>query len=69
MPAAAVRQRVQALFGITGRKGRVGGDVCLDVKALGLTGEEHRKLHYLSTRGDSGIPRVEVKFVDTGRNT
>ncbi len=29
VPAAAVRQRVQALFGITGRKGRVGGDVCL----------------------------------------
>ena len=25
VPAAAVIQRVQALFGITGRKGRVGG--------------------------------------------
>ncbi len=25
VPAAAVRRRVQALFGITGRKGRVGG--------------------------------------------
>ncbi len=25
VPAAAVRQGVQALFGITGRKGRVGG--------------------------------------------
>ena len=28
VPAAAVIQRVQALFGITGRKGRVGGKVC-----------------------------------------
>ncbi len=27
VPAAAVIQRVQALFGITGRKARVGGDV------------------------------------------
>ena len=25
VPAAAVRRRVQALFGLTGRKGRVGG--------------------------------------------
>ncbi len=28
VPAAAVIRRVQALFGITGRKGRVGGRVC-----------------------------------------
>ncbi len=28
VPAAAVIQRVQALFGITGRKARVGGMVC-----------------------------------------
>ena len=28
VPAAAVIRRVQALFGITGRKGRVGGLVC-----------------------------------------
>ena len=27
VPAAAVIQRVQALFGFTGRKGRVGGQV------------------------------------------
>ena len=26
VPAAAVRQRVLALFGMTGRKGRVGGE-------------------------------------------
>ena len=29
VPAAAVIQRVQALFGITGRKGRVGGLISL----------------------------------------
>ena len=29
VPAAAVIQRVQALFGFTGRKGRVGGLVSL----------------------------------------
>ena len=28
VPAAAVIQRSQALFGFTGRKGRVGGEVC-----------------------------------------
>jgi hypothetical protein len=28
VPAAAVIQRVRALFGIIGRKGRVGGAVC-----------------------------------------
>ena len=29
VPAAAVIRRVQTLFGIIGRKGRVGGEVCL----------------------------------------
>ena len=29
VPAAAVRRRVQALFGLTGRKGRVGGRLSL----------------------------------------
>ena len=40
-----------------------------DVKAHGLTVEVHLKLCGLSTRGESGIPGVEVKFVDIGRNT
>ncbi len=40
-----------------------------DVKALGLTEEEHRKPPSSSAGEDGGIPRVEVKFVDTGRNT
>ena len=39
------------------------------MKAHGLTVEVHLKLSDLSTRGESGIPGVEVKFVDIGRNT
>ncbi len=31
--------------------------------------EVHLKLLDLGTRGESGIPGVEVKFVDIGRNT
>ncbi len=56
------------MFGITGRKGRVGLGKS-DVKAHGLTVEVHLKLLGLSIRGESGIPGVEVKFVDIGRNT
>ncbi len=40
-----------------------------DVKALGSSKEVHSKLANLSTREESGIPSVEVKFVDIGRNT
>jgi hypothetical protein len=39
------------------------------VKALGSTEEVHLKLSDLSTGEESGIPGVEVKFVDIGRNT
>ncbi len=39
------------------------------MKALGLTGEVHLKLLGLSTGEGGGIPSVEVKFVDIGRNT
>ncbi len=39
------------------------------VKALGLTEEVHLKLLVLSTGEGSGIPGVEVKFVDIGGNT
>ena len=39
------------------------------MKAHGLTVEVHGKLLYLSTKEDRGIPGVEVKFVDIGRNT
>ena len=40
-----------------------------DVKALGLTQEVHLKLFGLSRGEGSGIPGVEVKFVDIRRNT
>ena len=39
------------------------------MKALGLTEEVRPKLAGLSTGGGGGIPGVEVKFVDIGRNT
>ena len=39
------------------------------MKALGLTEEVRLKLLGLSTGEDGGIPGVEVKFVDIGRNT
>ncbi len=41
----------------------------MDVKALGSTKEVHLILYGLSTKEDRGIPGVEVKFVDIGRNT
>ncbi len=40
-----------------------------DVKVHGSTVEVHLKLDGLSTGGGGGIPGVEVKFVDIGRNT
>ncbi len=39
------------------------------MKSLGSTKEVHLKLLNLSTGGESGIPSVEVKFIDIGRNT
>tara|TARA_B100000683_G_scaffold1746_1_gene1896 strand:- start:164 stop:340 length:177 start_codon:yes stop_codon:yes gene_type:complete len=39
-----------------------------DVKARGSTPELHLKLVNLSMREESGIPGVEVKFVDIRRN-
>ena len=39
------------------------------MKALGLTGEVRLKLLGLSTGEGGGIPSVEVKFVDIGKNT
>ena len=39
------------------------------MKALGSTWEVHWKLGDLNTGEGSGIPGVEVKFVDIGRNT
>jgi hypothetical protein len=39
------------------------------VKSLGSTEELHWILVALSLGEESGIPSVEVKFVDIGRNT
>ena len=39
------------------------------MKAPGSTQEVHSKLPGLSTGEEGGIPGVEVKFVDIGRNT
>ena len=39
------------------------------MKYLGLTEEVQTKLLDLSTEEGRGIPGVEVKFVDIGRNT
>jgi hypothetical protein len=39
------------------------------VKALGSTEEVRPKLLGLSAGEGGGIPQVEVKFVDMGRNT
>ncbi len=39
------------------------------MKALGSTEEVHPKLLFLSAGEGGGIPSVEVKFVDIGRNT
>jgi hypothetical protein len=40
-----------------------------DVKSLGSTEDVHWILAILSPGEGSGIPSVEVKFVDIGRNT
>ena len=39
------------------------------MKTGGLTSGVHLKLQILSTGEESGIPSVEVKFVDIGKNT
>jgi hypothetical protein len=41
----------------------------LGVKARGSTPDVHSRLVGLRTGEDGGIPSVEVKFVDIGKNT
>ena len=69
MPAAAVIRMGRALFGIIGRKGRVGGSVKSGVKVQGLTLGMRWKLRGLSPGGGAGIPGVGVKSVDIRKNT
>ncbi len=67
VPAAAVIRRWQALLGITGHKGRLGGSVSW-LKALGSTEEVQPKLPVLRAIGESGTPGGAVKCVDIRRN-
>ena len=68
VPAAAVIRRGQALSGMTGRKGCVGGLISWKCNTQGLTRVLHLKLLDLSTGEDSGIPSVAVECVDIRRN-
>ena len=55
VPAAAVIQRSRALFGFTGRKGRVGGMSVSSVKSPGSTRKVRLKLHDSSLGEGIGI--------------
>ncbi len=68
VPAAAVIRRGQALFGITGRNARR-RVFKSEVKSWSSTPELPLILEILSPEEVSGIPSVEVKFVDIGKNT
>jgi hypothetical protein len=69
VPAAAVIRRVRALFGITGRKGRVGGRVSLQVQCRGSTPSVPEILHGWRQAEASGIPGVAVECVEIRKNT
>ncbi len=68
VPAAAVRRRAQALFGITGRKAHAGG-LLSPLKARGSTPELQRILTDWRQVEASGIPGVAVECVDIRKNT
>ena len=68
VPAAAVIRGGQALFGITGRKGRVGGWIS-QCENLELNSRPAIETAGWSVGEESGIPGVAVKCVDIGRNT
>ncbi len=59
----------RALFGIIGRKGRVGGFVSLVSKALAQPEYSAENCKALSSGGEAGIPGVGVKSVDIRKNT
>src|SRR5215216_286988 len=69
VPAAAVIQRVRALFGITGRKARAGGPLSLSVKCRGSTPSVPRILEGWRHVEASGIPGVAVECVEIRKNT
>ncbi len=69
VPAAAVIRRVQALFGIIGRKARAGGRLSLTVKARGSTAGGQGILDGWRQVEASGIPGVAVECVEIRKNT
>ena len=68
VPAAAVIRRGQALSGMTGRKGCVGGLASWMCNTQSLTRVLQLKLQVLSVGEVSGIPSVAVECVDIRRN-
>ena len=69
VPAAAVIHRGQALSGMTGRNGCVGGLASWKCNTQGLTRVLLLKLPNLSVGEENGIPSVAVECTDIGRNT
>ena len=69
MPAAAVKRRVQALSGFTGRKECRRWFDASDFKDPGSTGEKGRIRSDLSAFGEAGIDGGGVKSVDIVKNT
>ncbi len=68
VPAAAVIRRWLALFGITGRKARVGGRVSWVWNRPAQLDGVAQILPDLSTVGESGTPGGAVICVDIRRN-
>jgi hypothetical protein len=69
VPAAAVIQRVQALFGITGRKARAGGSGKSEVKFRSSTPKLLLILRIWRSVEVGGITGVAVECVDICKNT
>ena len=67
MPAAAVKRGGLVLFGMTRRKGHVGGFFGALVKAISSTDEKLLTSINLSKIEVSGISCVEIKFIDMRR--
>ena len=67
VPAAAVRRGGQVFFGMTGRKGHVGGESGWKWKSPKSGGMLSKPIH-LSETEESGISCVGVKSVDLRRN-
>jgi hypothetical protein len=67
VPAVAVRRGGQVLFGMTRRKGHVGGQYGPQCQATSSTGGMLGPID-LSKIEEGGISCVEIKFTDIRRN-